>query len=101
MKRLLPIGILIVVLLAVTTGCPAPAPEETDGGEAAAELEAAPLPEQVQKAVDIAKALEADPDRVEAILEEAVMTADEYEAMLYDIAADPELSRLYNQAMAD
>jgi hypothetical protein len=90
MKRILPVGILVVLLIALTAGCPAPESEESGS---------APLPEQVQKAVDIAKALEADPDRIESILEEAVMTADEYESLLYDIAADPELSRLYNEAM--
>ena len=99
MKRILPLGILIVLLVALTAGCPAPAPEESGSGEDAAVADPAPLPEQVQKAVDVAKALEADPDRVAAILEEAVMTPDEYEALLYDIAADPELSRLYNEAM--
>jgi hypothetical protein len=99
MKRILPLGILIVLLVALTAGCPAPAPEENVAGEEAAVAETAPLPEQVQKAVDVAKALEADPDRVAAILEEVVMTPEEYEALLFDIAADPELSRLYNEAM--
>ncbi len=99
MKRTVPVGILIFLLIAITAGCPAPAPEENVAGEEAGVVDSAPLPEQVQKAVDIAKALEADPDRVAAILEEAVMTPDEYEALLYDIAADPELSRLYNEAM--
>ena len=99
MRRILPVGILIVLLIAVTAGCPAPETEESGSGEEAAAVESAPLPEQVQKAVDIAKGLEADPNRIEAILEEAVMTADEYESLLYDIAADPELSRLYNEAM--
>ena len=101
MKRTVPVGALIVLLIAFTAGCPARETEESGSGEEAAVVESAPLPEQVQKAVDVARALEADPDRVEAILEEAVMTADEYEALLYDIAADPELSRLYNEAMAD
>jgi hypothetical protein len=99
MKRIVPLGILIVLLIAMAAGCPAPTAEEGAAGDEAAVAESAPLPEQVQKAVDIAKALEADPNRIEAILEEAVMTADEYEALLYDIAADPELSRLYNEAM--
>ena len=97
MKRTVPLGILIVILVAFTAGCPAP--EQNAAGEEAAVVEATPLPEQVQKAVDVAKALESDPDRVAAILEEAVMTPEEYEALLYDIAADPELSRLYNEAM--
>lgn len=101
MNRSVVCVILTLLLAGLLSGCPAPEPEPVDTGEAAAATEAAPLPEQVQKAVDIAKAVEAAPDRVEAILEQAVMTADEYEALLYDIAADPELSRLYNEAMAD
>ena len=101
MNRIVANGILIVLLVAVIAACPAPAPEEPATGEEAAVVEPTPLPEQVQKAVDVAKALEADPDRVEAILDEAVMSADEYEALLFDIAADPELSRLYKEAMAD
>ncbi len=101
MNRTMAIVFASGLLVAVMAGCSAPAPEQTASGEQPAVTDPVQLPEQVRKAVEIARAIEADPDRSEAILEEAVMTADEYEALLYDIAADPELSRLYNQAMAD
>ena len=101
MKTMQISAVLILAMSGILFGCPAPAPEGDAVESPAATPEAVSLPEQVQKAVNIAQAIEADPDRIETILEEAVMTADEFEALLYDIAADPELSRLYNHAMAD
>ena len=100
MSRILSSLILTLVVVGLLAGCPAPESEDGAIVEDAAAVEIQ-LPEQVRKAVEIAKAMETDPDRVEDILGEAVMTADEYEALLYDIAADPELSRLYKEAMAD
>lgn len=96
--------ILIVLMVGFLAGCQTPAPEEEVSADVSAEESAAEgsvlIPEQVQKVVDIVKAIDADPDRTEAILEEAGMTADEYEDQLYEIAHDPELSQAYHQALA-
>ncbi len=96
--------ILIVLLIGFLAGCNTQAPEEDVAADVTAEESEAVatemVPEQVQKVVDVTKAIDADPDRTAEILEEAGMTADEYEDQLYVIAGDAELSRAYQQAMA-
>jgi len=57
------------------------------------------LPDVVEKAVTIAKEIEADPDAVEEILERHGLDAEQFENMIYEISSDPELSRAYNAAM--
>ena len=58
------------------------------------------LPEKVRRAIKIARVLQADPDQADRILERESLSREEFEAMLYGIAADPEPGRLYNAAMA-
>ena len=106
------VGMLILALSCLCLGCPAPDPEEVTADAIVEEqsaleegeepgMKVVSLPTQVQKAVDIGRAIEENPDRIEAILEEAGITADAFEELLFDIAADPELSRLYTEAMAN
>ena len=75
--------ILIVLMVGFLFGCQTPAPEEDVSADVSAEESAAEdsvlIPEEVQKIVDLVKATDADPDRTEAILSEAGMTADEFE----------------------
>lgn len=83
-----------LLLLAACTGAPpadAPAPDT----DAAADMKADEVPAQVAKALVVAKAVQADPSKAEAALEANGMSRDEFEALMYEIAADPELSRAY------
>jgi hypothetical protein len=76
------------------------APPEGEGEvktEAPAE---APIPENVQKAATIADAIEKDPSRAEAILQENGTTRADFEAQLYDIASDPDQAAAYKKARA-
>ena len=56
--------------------------------------------DRVQMAARIAREIQADPENAEAILDRHGKTKEEFEALLYEIAAEPELSRAYNAAMA-
>lgn len=60
-----------------------------------------PSPAQgmVDVAVRIAREIQASPDAADAILQRHGKTREEFEQLLYDIAADPDLSHLYNQAL--
>lgn len=63
---------------------------------AAAEAES---DDPVDRAVAIGKAIKAEPDRTEEILAERGMTIEELEELMYEIAADPELSERYQEEM--
>jgi len=71
----------------VTTEKPPAPTEEVD--------EEDPLDPRVEKAVTIANAIAADPDSADTILESNDMDRDKFEALMYEIAKDPELSQLY------
>lgn len=51
--------------------------------------------DQVDKAVTIAKELRTRPDDAEKILGQHNMTADQWEALMYEIANDPEMAEKY------
>jgi hypothetical protein len=53
------------------------------------------LDPRVEKAVSLAHALAAEPNRADAILEEAGMDRASLDAMFYEIAHDPELAKSY------
>ena len=55
----------------------------------------AEVPESVKKAAAIARAIQADPDSMDRILEDEGMTREDFEDLLYEIAADPVLSEAY------
>jgi hypothetical protein len=46
----------------------------------------------------LAKEIDAAPDKAEALLAEHGLDADKFETILYDIAADPERSKVYLEA---
>jgi hypothetical protein len=78
----------MTILLAV--GCGGP---QTDTAQS---------PDQrVALAAAAAKEIQADPDRVDAILERHDLTQERFEDLLYEIAADAELSRKYQVALND
>lgn len=85
---------LLALLLACSTPEPAPKP-------AAAPVAApAALPsEPVDRAVTLARRIAAEPERADAILAEYRLDRAALDALLYDIAADPRLSRRYAEAM--
>jgi hypothetical protein len=70
------------------------ADEAAEGGEAP-EVEAPSLDPKVEKAVAVANQIAASPEQADSILEEAGLDRDSFEALLYEIAKDPELSKSY------
>ena len=89
--------LLLIVCCWIVAGCAAPEPEqpaqEIVAADAAGDI--------VQRAVEIAKAIEADPDAAGQVLEDHGLTVEQFEQMMYDISADPELSRAYEAALAE
>lgn len=75
-----------------------------DGG-GAAEPEAAPDPStpegRVAIAAKVANAIAAEPERADAILEEHELDREKLDDMMFEIAADAELSKAYRDARAD
>ena len=71
-----------------------------EGGDANAEggEEAAPLDPKVEQAVTVANKISAEPDKADAILEEAGLDRSAFDALLYEIAQDPDLSASYVMA---
>jgi hypothetical protein len=67
---------------------------EEDPASAAAEEDDA------LRAAAIAREIRAAPDDTEAILERHGLTIEEFEALMYDIAADPEASQRYETALS-
>jgi hypothetical protein len=90
----------LLALIACGGGETAAPPE----GEGEVKTEAppaeAPIPENVQKAATIADAIEKEPGRAEAILQENGTTRADFEAQLYDIASDPDQAAAYKKARA-
>ncbi|HGG57727.1 MAG TPA: hypothetical protein ENK31_08025 [Nannocystis exedens] len=74
--------------------------EKTPEAKEAKEVKEAPeapeaLDPRVEKAVTVANAIAKDPDSADAILEKNGLDRDTFEALMYEIAKDPELSELY------
>jgi len=57
--------------------------------------EAEPLDPRVEKAVTVANAIASNPDSADEILEKNGLDREKFEALMYEIAKDPELSQLY------
>lgn len=76
---------LLLLALPVVAGC--------DSG-------AGDLPEgKAERAAAIAKEIQASPDKYEEILSKYDLDADKFEALMFEIAEDPELSNTYNAAL--
>jgi hypothetical protein len=54
---------------------------------------------RVDRAVAITKAVQANPGRAEDVLRQNGMTVEQYEDLMYDIAADPAMSEEFNDRM--
>lgn len=91
--------LLLIGCCLIVAACAAPEPEPPAQEEAVAD---APAPsDAVQKAVEIAKAIEADPDAADQVLQSHGLTVEEFEQMMYEISADPALSKAYEAALAE
>lgn len=92
---------LYALLVFALAGCGAGDGASPDGvGEADSARIAAPAEGDVlATAIAVAKEIEADPDAAEDILARHGLDAEAFEAMMYDIADDPEKSRAYNEAV--
>ena len=92
--------LFLIAWVLVMVGCggssvqQAPAPAQAP---AAAE----PATDLVTRALEISAAIEADPDSAEAILQSHDLTIEQFEEMLYEISADPELSKEFDAALAE
>jgi hypothetical protein len=93
-------GLLLWIVLAlVLTGC---AGETPDADRASSESTTSVSNDDlVTRAAEITKAMNADPSAVERILETHGVTPEEFEEMMYEIAADPALSQAYEAALAE
>mgnify|MGYP003702147179 FL=1 len=67
---------------------------EAEGGDA----EAPSLHPDVERAVEIANKISANPGDADSILEAANLSRDDYEALLYEIARNPQWSQQYTVA---
>lgn len=63
-----------------------------EGGDDGEAIEMDP---KVEQAVTVANAIAADPASADSILEEAGLDRESFEALLYEIAKDPEMSNSY------
>lgn len=90
---------LLSCLLLAAPGCGAPETEQVPAtGDVA---DAVDLPDQVATAVAIARELAADPGDGEAILDRHGLTEEGFDQLMYEIAADPELTAAYQEALAE
>jgi len=95
-------GTLLLLLPLLVSGCAGDASRTagTPADSVATESAGAPTLEQAREAGAVAKAIEAEPGRLEEILAEHGMTAESLEALILEIAKDPELSEAYEAARA-
>jgi len=89
--------LLLIGCCLIVAGCAAPEPEQAAQSTVAADA----TNDVVQRAVEIARAIEADPDAAERILEDHGLTVEQFEQMMYDISADPDLSKAYEAGLAE
>lgn len=76
-------GLLLVLLVLVGAGCD-DEPED-----------------KALRAAEIAQEIRENPEETEAVLEDHDMTIEQFEALIYEVAADPELSERYEEALAE
>jgi len=88
--------LLLVAALSLAAGCSGSGsePESSSTGEAETD-------DQVTRAAEIMKAIEADPDAADEILQSHDMTVEQFEQVMYEISADPALSKAYEAALAN
>ena len=93
MTRWMMSGWIVMQLVACGGGEAPPAPADKAAVEAPAE------PSKGALAAQIAAEVRAAPGEAEAVLEKHEMTVAEYEALLFEVASDPELSKEYLAAL--
>ena len=81
--------LLSVLLAACGSGAKTPSPGATST-----------VPPKAAKAAAVAKELKANPDDADAILGRHGMTQQQFEDLMFEIAADEELTKAYEQALA-
>lgn len=55
--------------------------------------------DKAEQAAEIAGEIRAEPDRAEEILDDHDMTIEEFEALMFEVASDPELSQRYQEEL--
>ena len=90
---------LVSLLSLVALGCGGPTAEQPPA--TATDAEAAALPDKVETAVAIARELATDPGDAQAILDRHGLTEEGFDDLMYEIAADPELTAAYRDALGE
>lgn len=92
----------VLVLALATVGCSTSKTSEdtTTATDTPAETQTtvAVTVDQAREAGEIARAIEAEPNRASEILSQHGMTAERFDALVLEIAADPRLSETYEEA---
>lgn len=93
------VGAMALLVAVFSAGCGgSSATQDASTETTPAETSGAPTVEQAREAGTIAKAIEKEPNRTAEILAEHGMTAESLEALLYQIARDPKLTEVYEEA---
>jgi hypothetical protein len=87
---------LLVATLVLSLGCAG-----SDSGPVTESPETSQVDERIALAAEIARAVEADPDAAEEILASHDITIEQFEEMMYEISANPELTKAYEAALAN
>ena len=95
MTRLSLIVIAALTLLMSAGGCVG----ENGGPDGEPSVSSDQGTDRVSQAVIIAKEIRSNPDAAQAILERHGMNAEQFEALMFEIAEDEEMSRAYSAAM--
>lgn len=94
--------VLVLLLAGSLCGCSGQeqAQQKNDEPAAAPEEQALTVAQvaQVEKAVAIAKAIEAAPATAAAVLEKYAMSAEDFENLMYEISADGRMTAAYEAA---
>jgi hypothetical protein len=88
------------LLFSLLVACGEPEPVETTPPVATPVAPEVALPPQVARAVELAQAVLAQPNNTEAALAAKGGTPAELDGLLYEIAAEPELTEAYAKGMA-
>jgi hypothetical protein len=88
-------SLCLIIALAMALGCAAPGGDDEEIASTAAGDDI------VTQAAGIAREIAADPDSAEAILARHGMTIEQFDQMMFDISADPELSEAYAAALGE
>lgn len=91
--------LLLAALFACDPSVPTPDAAPAPGQQPGAVADPAILPPSVARAVELAKGIRADPTHADAVLTAKNATAAELDELMFQIAADPELTAAYATAI--